>query len=183
MPPLIGARIPRVEDDALLRGRGRFVDDLAVGGVLQAAFLRSPHPHAVIRGISTEAACALPGVHAVLTLDDLAPVLAQRRMIRRSYAGNLSDTLWPFALADREVSYVGEPVALVVADSRYVAEDAAAVVEVDYEALPAAVDCREALRAGAPAVRRELASNNIASFKVSYGDIAAAFASPKHLVR
>ena len=183
MQRLIGARIPRIEDDALLRGRGRFVDDLTIGGVLHAAFVRSPHPHALIRGISTDAARSLPGVHAVLTLDDLAPVLAQRRMIRRSYAGNLSDTLWPFALADREVSYVGEPVALVVADSRYVAEDAAAAVEVDYEALPAAADCRDALRQGAPVVRRELASNNIASFKVSYGDVAAAFAAPKHLVR
>ena len=183
MSPLIGASIPRVEDDALLRGRGRFVDDLAVGGLLHAAFVRSPHPHALIRGISTDAARSLPGVHTVLTLDDLAPVLAQRRMIRRSYAGNLSDTLWPFALADREVSYVGEPVALVVADSRYVAEDAAAAVAVDYEALPAAVDCRAALRPGAPHVRRELASNNIASFKVSYGDVAAAFAAPRHIVR
>jgi carbon-monoxide dehydrogenase large subunit len=183
MSPLIGARIRRLEDDALLRGRGRFVDDLAVGGLLHAAFVRSPHPHALIHGISVATAQALPGVHAVLTLDDLAPVLAQRRMIRRSYAGNLSDTLWPYALADREVSYVGEPVALVVAESRYVAEDAAAAVEVDYDAQPAAVDCREALRPGAPAVRRELASNNIASFKVSYGDLAAAFASPKHLVR
>jgi carbon-monoxide dehydrogenase large subunit len=183
MTSLIGARIHRIEDDALLRGHGRFVDDLAVGGVLQAAFLRSPHPHALIHGVSVAAAQALPGVHAVLTLDDLAPVLAQRRMIRRSYAGNLSDTLWPFALADREVSYVGEPIALVVAESRYVAEDAAAAVEVDYEPLPAAVDCRDAMRAGAPTVRRELASNNIASFKVSYGDVAAAFASPRHLVR
>jgi aerobic carbon-monoxide dehydrogenase large subunit len=183
MSPVIGARIRRLEDDALLRGRGRFVDDLAVGGLLHAAFVRSPHPHAVIRGVSAAAALALPGVHAVLTLDDLAPVLAQRRMIRRSYAGNLSDTLWPFALADREVSYVGEPVALVVAASRYVAEDAAAAVEVDYEALPAAADCREALQPGAPVVRRELASNNIASFKVSYGDVAGAFASPRHLVR
>src|SRR6185312_13662104 len=183
MPPLIGARVHRLEDESLLRGRGRFVDDLAVGGLLHGAFVRSPHPHALIRGISTDTARALPGVHAVLTLDDLAPVLAQRRMIRRSYAGNLSDTLWPYALADREVSYVGEPVALVVAQSRYVAEDAAAAVEVDYEALPAAVDCREALQQGAPTVRRELASNNIASFKVSYGDLAAAFAAPKHLVR
>jgi len=183
MPPLIGSSIPRIEDEALLRGRGRFVDDLAVPGLLQAAFVRSPHPHALIRAVSTAAAAALPGVHAVLTLDDLAPVLAQRRMIRRSYAGNLSDTLWPFALADREVSYVGEPVALVVADSRYVAEDAAALVAVDYEMLAAAADCRAALRPGAPPVRRELASNNIASFKVSYGDVVAAFAKPSHVVR
>jgi carbon-monoxide dehydrogenase large subunit len=183
MPSLIGARITRIEDEPLLRGRGRFVDDLVIGELLDAAFVRSPHPHAAIRGISTDAAKSLPGVHAVLTLDDLAPVLAQRRMIRRSYAGNLSDTLWPYALADREVSYVGEPVALVIGENRYVAEDAAAAVAVDYEALPAAVDCRLALQPRAPAVRRELTSNSIATFKVSYGDLAAAFAAPRHVVR
>ena len=181
--PLIGSRIPRLEDEPLLRGRGRFVDDLAVAGLLHAAFVRSPHPHARIRNVATAAAMALPGVHAVLTLDDLAPVLAQRRMTRRSHAGNPLDAFWPFALADREVSYVGEPVAIVVAASRYVAEDAAALVAVDYEALPAAADCRDAARPGAPPVRREIASNIIASFKVSYGDVAAAFATARHVVR
>jgi len=183
MPPLIGARIPRLEDEALLRGRGRFVDDLAAAGLLHAAFARSPHPHALIRGIATAAAAAVPGVHAVLTLDDLAPMLAQRRMIRRSHSGHPLDTMWPFALADREVSYVGEPVALVLAASRYVAEDAAARVEVDYEAVPAAADCREAARPGAAPVRRELASNVIASYKVSYGDVAGAFAAAAHVIR
>ena len=180
---MIGARIPRLEDDALLRGRGRFVDDLALGGVLHAAFVRSPHPHALIHGTSTGAAMGVAGVHAVLTLDDLAPVLAQRRMNRRSNAGTPLDTMWPFALADGEVSYVGEPVAIVVAASRYIAEDAAALVAVDYERLPSAADCREAARPGAPAVRREVASNVIASFKVSYGDPAAAFAAAKHVIR
>jgi carbon-monoxide dehydrogenase large subunit len=182
MPSLIGSRILRLEDEPLLRGRGRFVDDLAVPGLLHAAFVRSPHPHALIRNIATAAALALPGVQAVLTLDDLAPVLAQRRMTRRSHAGNPLDAFWPFALADREVSYVGEPVAMVVAASRYVAEDAAALVAIDYEAMPAAADCREAARPGAPPVRREITSNIIASFKVSYGDVAAAFAAARHVV-
>jgi len=84
MPALIGSRVPRLEDEALLRGRGRFVDDVPVSGVLHAAFVRSPHPHALIRKVSIDVAAALPGVHAVLTLDDLQPVLAQRRMNRRS---------------------------------------------------------------------------------------------------
>jgi carbon-monoxide dehydrogenase large subunit len=181
MPRLIGSRISRLEDEPLLRGRGRFVDDLAVGGLLHAAFVRSPHPHARIRAMASAAAAALPGVHAVLTLDDLMPVLAQRRMTRRAHSGAPLDNFWPFALADREVSYVGEPVAIVVAESRYVAEDAAALVEVDYETLPAVSDCREAVRPGAPRVRAEIASNTIASYKVSYGDVAGAFASAKHV--
>src|SRR6266545_3324188 len=183
MPALIGLRIPRLEDEALLRGRGRFVDDIAVAGALHAAFVRSAHPHALIRKISATAALALPGVVAVLALDDLKPVLAQRRMMRRSNSGMPLDALWPFALADGEASYVGEPVAIVVAESRYVAEDAAACVEVDYEALPSVSDCRQAARAGAPAVRRELGSNTIASYKVSYGDAAAAFGVAKHVFR
>jgi len=180
---MIGSRIPRLEDEALLRGRGRFVDDLAIGGVLHAAFVRSPHPHALIKSISADAARELPGVHAVLTLDDLAPVLAQRRMNRRSNAGTPLDNMWPFALADREVSYVGEPVAIVVAASRYVGEDAAARVEVDYDVQPSVSDCRQAAKSGAPPVRREIASNLIASFKVSYGDAAGAFAAARHVVR
>jgi carbon-monoxide dehydrogenase large subunit len=180
MPTLIGSNITRLEDEPLLRGRGRFVDDLKVGGLLHAAFVRSPHPHARIRGVAS-AAAALPGVHAVLTLDDLMPVLAQRRMTRRAYSGAPLDNFWPFALADREVSYVGEPVAIVVADSRYVAEDAAALVDVDYETLPGISDCREAVHPGAPRVRGEIAANTIASYKVSYGDVAAAFASARHV--
>jgi aerobic carbon-monoxide dehydrogenase large subunit len=182
MPTLIGSRITRLEDEPLLRGRGRFVDDLQVAGLLHAAFVRSPHPHARIRAVERAAAAALPGVHAVLTLDDLSSVLAQRRMTRRAHSGAPLDNFWPFALADREASYVGEPVAIVLADSRYIAEDAAALVAVEYAALPAVSDCREAVRPGAPRVRAEIASNTIASYKVSYGDVSAAFASAKHVL-
>src|SRR6202011_1946814 len=159
MPSLIGARIPRLEDKPLLTGKGRFIDDITLPGLLHAAFVRSPHPHAAIRAIDVDHARALEGVRAVLTLDDLAPVLSHRRMLRRSNSGTPLDRFWSFALADREVSYVGEAVALVLAKDRYVDEDAAALVRGDYDVLPAISDCRAALASGAPAVRRELNTN------------------------
>src|SRR5262245_24891511 len=171
----IGARLPRLEDRPLLVGKGRFIDDIERPGVLHAAFVRSPHPHAAICGVDAHAALGLPGVHAVVTLDDLAPVLAKRRMLRHSNSGTPLDRYWSFALADGEVSYVGEAVALVLADSRYLAEDAAALVAVDYDVLAAVGDCRTAAAPDAPAVRRELNSNIAANYKVAYGDVDAAF--------
>jgi aerobic carbon-monoxide dehydrogenase large subunit len=176
---MIGARLPRLEDHALLTGRGRFVDDIAAADTLVAAFARSPHPHALIRAVDLDAARAVAGVVAVLSLDDLAPVMRQRRMVRTSNSGAKLDQSWPFALADGEVSFVGEPIAIVVANDRYVAEDAAALVTVDYEILTPAVDCRVET---APPVRRELASNRIISYKVGYGDIEAAFADAAQVV-
>ena len=179
MNEVIGARVPRLEDQALLTGKGRFVDDIAAGGALVAAFVRSPHPHALIRSVDAAVAREMRGVVAVLTLDDLAPVLKQRRMIRTSNSGTKLDQSWPFALADGEVSFVGEPVAIVVAEDRYLAEDAAALVAVDYDLLPAAVDCRAER---SPPVRRELSSNAVISYKVAYGDADAAFAKAAHVV-
>jgi len=177
---LIGTRVPRLEDHALLTGKARFVDDIASPGVLAAAFARSPHPHALIRGVDTSVARAVPGVVAVLMLDDLAPVMKQRRMVRTSNSGTKLDRSWCFALADGEVSFVGEPVAIIVANDRYVAEDAAALLAVDYDVQPAATDCRTAARA--PAVRRELASNEVIAYKVAYGDSETAFAKAAHVV-
>src|SRR5438309_986988 len=167
MATLIGTRTLRIEDEPYLRGTGRYIDDLTVPDLLHAAFVRSPHAHAAIRSVNRAAALALPGVHAVLTLDDLAPVMAKRRMLRHSNSGTPLDHMWCFALADGEVSYVGETVAIVVADNRYVAEDAAALVEIDYELLPVVADCRKAAQPGAPTIRRELASNVVATYKVN----------------
>ena len=181
MTRLIGARIPRLEDRPLLLGQGRFVDDIALAGVWHAAFVRSPHPHAAVRGVDASAALALAGVHAVLTLDDLAPVMAKRRMLRHSNSGTPLDRYWSFALANGEVSYVGEAVAVVLADDRYVAEDAAALVRVDYDVLPAVADCRKAVASGAPAVRRELNSNIASITTVAYGDAEAAFRTAAHI--
>ena len=123
MSASIGQPVPRLEDRALLTGNGRYVDDIASPGALHAAFVRSPHAHALIQRIDADAARKIPGVHAVFTIDDLAPTLTRRRMSKVSNSGSKLDQSWPFVLADGEVSYVGEPVAIVVADSRYIAED------------------------------------------------------------
>jgi carbon-monoxide dehydrogenase large subunit len=180
-----GTRVRRLEDPPLLTGRGRFVDDIAMPDVLHAAFVRSPHPHARIRRIEMAAARAAPGVHAVVALADLGPVLAQPRMAAGPPPGpraaKRSEHLIPFVLAKDEVCFVGEPVVLVAADSRYLAEDAAALVEIDYEVLPAAVDCRTAIESGAPRARNEAPSNIVASYTVGYGDVAAAFASAPYI--
>jgi carbon-monoxide dehydrogenase large subunit len=102
-------------------------------------------------------------------------------MLRHSNSGTPLDRYWSFALADGEASYVGEAVAIVLADSRYEAEDAAALVAIDYDVLPAVADCRQSGAPGAPAVRRELNSNIAAVYKVSYGDAGAAFAKAAHV--
>jgi carbon-monoxide dehydrogenase large subunit len=181
MVALIGSRLPRIEDRPLLRGAARFIDDLEVPGLLHASFVRSPHPHAAIRKIDKAAALAMPGVHAVLTLDDLAGVMAQRRMMRHSNSGTPLDRMWSFALADGEMSYVGETIALVVADSRYRAEDAAAMVEIDADVLPVVADCRKAVEPSSPTARRELNSNVIATYKVAFGDVESAFRTAAHV--
>lgn len=137
-----GQRVPRVEDSRLLTGHGRFVDDINRPGMLHACFVRSPFAHATINGIDASAALALPGVHAVFTAADLNPDV---RESWHAVAGkDVPDTPRP-PLAEGEVKFVGDPVALVVADSRYLAEDAVDLVEVDYDPLPAVADFRKAV--------------------------------------
>jgi carbon-monoxide dehydrogenase large subunit len=179
--PIIGSRITRIEDEPLLRGHGRFLDDITIAGMWHAAFVRSPHPHAVIKSIDKSAALAMAGVRAVLTLDDLATVMTERRMVRHSNSGMPLDKAWAFALADGEVSYVGEPVAIVLADARYLAEDAAALVAVDYETLPFIADVRTSK--DGPPIRREIASNVITTYKVAFGDAEPAFAKAAHVFK
>jgi carbon-monoxide dehydrogenase large subunit len=179
----VGRRILRLEDGPLIRGRGRFVDDLKFAGTLEAAFVRSPHAHAAIRGIDATAALRVPGVHNVFTLIDLMPMLTDERLPLQFRTKQLPADVAPLVLAKDEVAYVGEAVALVIAQSRAIAEDAAAQVDVDYEPLPAVSDCRDALRAGAPVAHRHKSSNLLIEFPQSYGDIAAAFAGAPHCVK
>ena len=138
--------------------------------------MRSPHAHAVIRGIDTAAARRAPGVHAVFTLPDLAPLLTSERVPLQFRSDQLPPDITPFVLASDEVAFVGEAVAVVLAETRYRAEDAAALVAVDYEPLPAVSDCRKALEPGAPLAFRNKQSNLLIEFKQAYGDVAAAFA-------
>jgi aerobic carbon-monoxide dehydrogenase large subunit len=180
-PGVIGASIPRIEDRPLLTGKGRFVDDIAMPGVRHCAFVRSAVAHALIRNVDTRAPAALPGVHAVLTVRGVMPALTDARMPTGAIGAGKTNNSTPFVLAKDEVAYVGEPIALVIADSRYLAEDAANLVEVDYEPLPVVHDARAAIVPGSPVVRRELNSNILNTLKVAYGDVAAAFAAAAHV--
>ena len=121
-----GARVKRLEDPALLTGHGRFVDDVKLPGALSACFVRSPHAHARIRSIDAAPALAIPGVHAVLTAADLPEPMRTERI--PNLMGNPAVKIMrtQYALARDEVCYVGEAVVVVIAESRYLAEDAAA---------------------------------------------------------
>ncbi len=180
---VIGERVRRIEDPALLRGRGQFVDDIRMPGTLHAAFVRSPHPHARITGIDPAAASRLDGVRAVYSAADLGPHLAQPRMPLGFKTSQLPENITPFVLACGEVSHVGEAVAAVIAESRYVAEDAAALVEIDYEPLPSVAGCRAAARDDAPSVRCERENNILVAFGQSYGDCDTAFAGAAHIAQ
>ena len=132
-----GSRVKRVEDPRLLTGHGTFVDDIQLPGTLHACFVRSPHARARIVDIDTSDAAALDGVHAIFVAEDLNPGVHEQWYTLLGPVAN--DTPRP-PLAEGEVRFVGDPVALVLAEDRYVAEDAADMVVVDYEPLTAVVD-------------------------------------------
>src|SRR5215472_9671545 len=176
-----GARVARVEDPALLTGRARFVDDIKLPGMLDGCFVRSPHPHARIREIDTAAALAIAGVHAVLTARDMPGRLAAEPIPTPVPNPAITAMRTQRALAWKEVCYVGEAIALVVADNRYIAEDAAAAVMVDFERLAAVSDCRDALADGAARSHSDLATNVAACLTMSYGNVDAAFAGAAHV--
>ena len=183
MPGPFGQPVRRIEDPALLTGRGRYADDIHFPGMLQAAFVRSPVSHGLVKSIDATVARAQPGVRAVLTMADLAPHLSSDRlsvgMPSKAYR-QLRDR--PI-LADKEVCHVGEPVAVVIADDRYIAEDAAALVEVDYDILPASADAEEAARPGSPLAHSDAEHNILAEFNMGYGDTESAFATAPHVFR
>ena len=152
-----GTRVPRVEDTRLLTGHGTYVDDIVRPGMLHACFVRSPFAHARINRIDTSAALALPGVHAVFTAADLNPDVKEAW---HAVAGkDIPDTPRP-PLAEHEVKFVGDPVALVIAESRYVAEDAIELVDIDYDPLPAIADVTKAV--GADVVVHAAYPDNVA---------------------
>lgn len=167
----LGQSTPRHEDAALLTGRGRFGDDLGTApGTLHAAVLRSPHAHARLLALDTAAALALPGVRAVLTGPDV-------QRWQQPFVVGVKAPMQHFVLAVDKVRYAGEPVAVVVAEDRYVAEDALDLLRADYEALPAVVDIDAACDAGAAVLHEAVGSNVVSDRSFRYGDPDAAFAA------
>ncbi len=175
----VGTRVARVEDPRLLTGRGTYVDDISLPGMLHAAFVRSQFASAVIRGIDTSAALELPGVHAVFTADDLNGDAKEQW---HTSVGQASPETPRPPLAAGEVRFVGDPVALVVAESRYLAEDAADLVVVDYDPLPAVVDYTRAEEAS-DLVHETHGSNLIGELGgPPSSDLEEVFSSAAHVV-
>jgi carbon-monoxide dehydrogenase large subunit len=175
----VGSSVDRVEDQRLLTGQGRYVDDVAVPGMLHATFLRSVHAHAMIRSIDTMAARALPGVHAVLTGGDMAR-LTYPFVGLLALEGLYQPTF--YALATDRVRLVGDPVAIVVAETRGTAEDACELITVDYEPLPPVASAAQALGEGAPKIWPKAPSNVLYRSSETFGDVDAAFASADQVV-
>jgi carbon-monoxide dehydrogenase large subunit len=186
---LVGAEVRRVEDPRLLTGQGRYVDDLHPAGCLHAAVLRSPHAHARLRAVDGAAARGAPGVVAVVAFADLAdrlrplPVAGTPPPALQARVGFQVRTADQYPLARDRVRYVGEPVAVVVAESRYAAEDALDLLRVEYDPLPAVVDAEAGLAAGAPLVHEAWGDNVAVAFRHAIGDVDAAFAAAPVVVR
>ncbi len=179
----IGKSLRRVEDARLLRGAGKYVDDIHLPGMLHAAFLRSPVAHGLIRKLDLAAARALPGVAGVHAWADLRPRWMHDRMPLALHASGIRFDVDPWCLAKEEVCYVGEPVAIVVAESRHVAEDAVALIELEIDQLPAVIDPYDGLLKGSPKARLDTPDNLVALTRIKYGDIDGGFARAAHVVK
>lgn len=173
----IGRSVPRREDTRFLMGRGRFSDDVSLPRMAHAAVLGSPHAHARIKSIDTTRAKALPGVLAVLTGAEAAQLMGPMPTLS-------SPPVIQHCVAIDRVRHVGEPVAIVAAESRYVAEDALALIDVDFEPLPAVVDPEASMRAEGDAVLHpDRGTNIVHQSRYAWGPVDKAFNEAAHVVR
>jgi 2-furoyl-CoA dehydrogenase large subunit len=176
-PGWIGRRVARVEDARLLTGRGRFIDDHPpIGDIHAATIVRSPHAHARIMGYDVSAALRMEGVVGVVTGEDVA-------RFTRPFPVGVTAPVHYYCAATDKVRFVGEPVAVVVARSRYLAEDAADAVGVEYEPLPAVVDVERALEPDAPILHEAVGTNLAGHRRLVYGDPDRAFAEADVVIR
>src|SRR2546426_6394501 len=182
LPGFIGRSVLRREDRRLLTGRGVYVGDLQISGMLHAAIVRSPFAHARILSIDTAAAAAVPGVVTVVTGDDvvkaLGPVPEQQVAIpnrwKETVPHSFKSPRQPI-LAVEKVRHVGEALAVIVARDRYTAQDAAELVRAALDPLPVITDVEMAVAAGAPLVHEEFGTNVISEYRIGKGDVETAF--------
>ena len=181
----VGARVRRVEDPRILTGKGRYVDDVVLPGMLHAAFLRSYVPHGRLNSVDASEARDLPGVVAVYTGEDM------KRLTSPAVAGTVSMiNLMPgmqspafYALATDKVRHVGDPIALVIAESRYIAEDALELIVEDIDPLDPIVSYEDALDTSKPPIWDEAGGNVNLEMAMPLGDIDAAFAQADRVVQ
>lgn len=181
----VGQPVPRTEDPVLVRGAGRYTDDIALPGQAHAAMVRSRHAHGLLRRIDTEAARKMPGVLAVYTAADLAAYGTLRCVppLTNHDGSAMTKPLRP-ALATDRVRFVGDPIAVVVADTALQARDAAEAVTLDIEVLPAVTTPTQALAPGAPRLYDEAPGNVALDWRSGdVGKVADAFAAAAHVVR
>lgn len=174
IPQFIGAEVRRREDPALISGDGKFVADIAIEGAATMAFVRSPYAHARVKGIDRSQALATPGVLTVFTAEDLNPNVAKPFPFVSGTDGGILEDVFEqkrFPLASDRVRHVGDPVAVVVAESPYIAADAVDAVLVDYEPLPVVTDPEAALAEGAPLVHEGCPGNRAFVWSLAGGDV------------
>src|SRR5437870_5360393 len=182
MAPYVGRPLKRFEDPRLVTGQGSFVDDLQLPGMLHAVVLRSPHANARLRSLDTAPARGLRGVVAVLTASDIAGAV---RDIPPRPTRELEGVQVPEhpVLARDKVCYVGQPVAIVVAQDRYLAQDALELLRVEYEPLPPLIDPVTAAQDSATSLHEAFGTNVAMRIRVGRGDLQAAFAQADCIVR
>ncbi len=176
----VGKSLPRKEGNRFVQGKGEFTADIRVPGMLHAVALRSPYCHAKIRSIDLTAAKAVEGVHAIFTSEDL---VAGGLKAWKSDGPEPADGLALYPLAVDKVRYFGEPVAVVVAETPYIAEDAISLIEVDYEVLPPVLDTYAAMENGSALVHDYLGSNIAWHREFTFGKIDEAFSNPYKVVK
>ena len=180
---MIGARIQRREDPRLITGHGSYIEDLNRPQQLHMRLVRSPHAHAAIRSIDVSGARSAPGVVAVFTAADIKPLLGAPLPVTNSFVPDKKQVPDQFPIGEGEVLYQGEPVAIVLASDRYQAADAAQLVAVDYEPLPAVMDLEKAMQPGSALVARGRPDNIGWDTTYPGGDIDAAFAEAEVVVK
>lgn len=183
----IGARVVRKEDKRFITGKGRYVDDIKLTGMTHAYFIRSPHAHAKVKGIDSSAALKMPGVVAVLTgkqlVDDKVGNLICGWAITSKDGSPMKMGAWP-AMAPETVRFVGQAVAVVIAESKNLARDAAESVVVDYEELPAVADMHAAIKPGAPQLHPEAPGNQVYDWVIGdEGAVNGAFSKAANVVK